>query len=130
MNFTRSDLNASNNMQMDLFLQNNQQMANNQEMAANYKHSRQAIDEYFDSQIKNKTMTRMNGIYSAGATLDSNLTIKDGQFIRQPRILNKTMPLGDQALRQKLSNLKMMDFAQRFVLKEKLIEVHQNLSNL
>lgn len=130
MNFTRSDLNASNNAQLELLLQNNPQISSSQERAANHKHSRQAVGEYFDSQVKNKTMTRMNGMYSAGATLDSNLTIKEGPSIRQPRILNKTMALGEQALRQQLSNLRMLDFAQRFVLKEKLIGVHQNLSNL
>lgn len=56
-------------------------------------------------------MTRMNGISNVAATLDSNLTIKEGRSLREPRILNKTMPLGDHALRQKLSNLRMIDFA-------------------
>ena len=61
--------------------------------------------------MKNKTMTRMNGISNVAATLDSNLTIREGRSVREPRILNKTMPLGDHALRQKLSNLRMIDFA-------------------
>lgn len=80
--------------------------------------------------MKNKTMTRMNGIGNVAATLDSNATTKEGRSVRQPRILNKTTPLGDHALRQKLNSLRLVDFAQRFVLKEKLIGVHQNLSNL
>ena len=76
-----------------------------------HQHSRQAAADQFDSQAKNKTMMRMNGIAKvAQATLDSNLTIKDGRTVREPRILNKTMPLGDHGLRQKLGHLRMVDF--------------------
>jgi len=136
VNFMMNDGCMSNNSHLDMLLLSNQQVLSDQDrgnvMGNQVLGDTRSAEEKVDALAKNRTLIRASATRNAAAALESGATIKEGQQIHQPQIMHKTKHTGDQTalLSQKLSNHRLLDFIQRFALKQKLIGVHQNLSNL